>query len=124
MPPKGGTPENLKPAKKGEVRNPKGRPKGSFSWKKILREEMQERFRTSIGGKRQTLEVARAIVKAAALKAMKGDVKAAQFLYEALEGKPISTNVIEGNLNLMDQLYEEAQKSAGEKYGNDKSAKK
>ena len=124
MPPKGGTPENLKPFKKGQSGNPKGRPKGSFSFKKTIYEEMEKTFRTTVDGKRQTIEVGRGIIKAIALKAMKGDVRAAQFLQEVIEGKPISKHEIEGSLSLMDELYNKAKKHEGEDYANGKSAKK
>lgn len=40
MPKPGGNPENLIPIKKGEVRNPKGKPKGTKNWSTIIKKAM------------------------------------------------------------------------------------
>ncbi|MGZ5283722.1 MAG: DUF5681 domain-containing protein [Bacteroidia bacterium] len=71
---------NLKPAKKGEVRNPKGAPQKLPELKDAL-----ENILASPTGKASELE---AILRAIINKAKKGDVRAAEFILDRFYGKP------------------------------------
>jgi len=125
MPRKGGVPENLKPAKKGEVRNPKGRPKGSgkVNLLKALEEELKKPTRIQIDGKRQTMTMEEAIAKSAAARALK-DHRYFKTIIEQFHGFPTAKHEIEGSMSIIDELYDRAKKHKGEGYGNGKNAKK
>ena len=82
--------ENLIPAKKGEVRNPKGKPKGTKHWSTIVKQilEDEELFEKIIEGKKNPKWInslpkkngANAIVVAMVTKALQGDKNAADWL--------------------------------------------
>lgn len=103
MPPKGGTPENLKPAKKGEVRNPKGRPKGALGWRKRWEKEAQKyldgKQRVQFDGRRSTMPRIKAVMKGVTNKAIHGDVRAAEFMRDTSGGKPDTHHTIEGDIS-------------------------
>ena len=66
---------NLIPAKKGEVRNPAGRPKNSISLARIVREAVDKNEQ-------------REILKSVAEQAKNGNIKAAEFIFDRIYGKP------------------------------------
>lgn len=81
---------NLRPAQKGEVRNPFGKPKGVRSAKIILRELLQtETDFTDESGTRKIL-TEEAIWLRTIADAIKGDAKARRDIYDRLEGKPVA----------------------------------
>lgn len=73
-------PQNLKPYKKGQSGNPKGRPKKIPELDKLLAEVL--------GEKKDGIEAAQAILMALRAKATKGDVRAAEVLLDRAYGKP------------------------------------
>ena len=81
--------QNLIPAKKGEVRNPNGRPKGTKNLKTIMRELENENFDWSKMPVKQKEAVEalgspwRAIVYVGVQQALKGDTKAMEWLRKA-----------------------------------------
>lgn len=77
-----GIPARFKPGQSG---NPKGRPKGIISLKKLIRQVLEEKIVTDDGNK-----VVRGllIVKAMIEKAESGDVSAFRAICERLEGMP------------------------------------
>ena len=100
---------NLIPIKKGEIRNPKGRPPNIVSIPHNIREVGHERIALTIGTydekKKQMVETqivttrAKAIVYKMYARAIKGSEKAAQLLWERDMGKPMQTvalGVVEG----------------------------
>lgn len=82
-------PENLRPPKKGEVRNPKGKPKGCRAFKTIFREFMEatQDRKNPVTGNVETLTIQQQIVLALIGRAMKGDVGAFREIADRLEGK-------------------------------------
>lgn len=84
-----GNPSKLKPAQKGEVRNPKGRPKGSRDRASVLREllaipiNVKRPDGSTIPGATLEDAVGMALVQ----KALKGDVPAIREIYDTLHGK-------------------------------------
>lgn len=86
---KGGTPENLIPAEKGEVRNPHGRPVGSRSRSTIVKYWLEaiKEAKNPINNKLEELPVADQIVLALIGKALKGDVYAFKELMDSGYGK-------------------------------------
>lgn len=80
--------DNLIPAKKGEIRNPKGRPKGIKNWSVIVQELLgDEALVDKVVSKKPTYweylptkNGANAIVIAMMIKAMSGDKNAAEWL--------------------------------------------
>ncbi len=76
---KGGTPENLIPAKKGEVRNPKGR----TPILPEIREAYNEFLSKEEGGKTRFDKLLESIYQ----RALKGDIRAAQEFLDRYYGK-------------------------------------
>jgi len=94
--------ENLIPAKKGEIRNPKGRTEGSLNLKTIMKKILETKLtRTDpliLEPKQQ--RIYDSIVKTHIAKAMgkdgepdTADLKAIDMVYDRMEGKSIQTNV-------------------------------
>ncbi len=68
--------------KKGVSGNPKGRPKGSKNLKTELNDELEEKIMVTEGGKTKTVSKRRAVIKTQAVKALKGDPRAAKNLLD------------------------------------------
>jgi hypothetical protein len=81
--------ENLIPAKKGEVRNPTGKPKGTRNRSTIVREWMEaiERAKNPITGETEELSQADIATLAVLKKARSGDVYAYRELMDSAFGK-------------------------------------
>lgn len=81
--------ENLKPAKKGEVRNPKGRPPGPNS-KTILRRffALEEKTRNPVTGAEEHMSQLEILFLQQMAKARKGDLAALKELLDRYEGRP------------------------------------
>ena len=87
---KGGTPENLIPAKKGEVRNPNGRPKGSRDRQTIVNQwlEAVKEARNPITGKNENLPISdQMVLKLIGKVLLDGDVQAFKELMDSGYGK-------------------------------------
>jgi len=113
MPRKGGVPENLKPAKKGEVRNPKGRPKGTskVDMLRTLREMLQQKRRAQVGGIRKTYTIEEIIVARWVEKAASGNAQFLKMMVEQLHGYPTAKHEIEGNIGFtMEEMLERAKR--------------
>jgi hypothetical protein len=76
---KGGTPENLRPAQKGEVRNPTGRPKKLPALDTLLAEIM--------GEEKEGISAADAILRKLRQMATQGNLRAAEILLDRAYGK-------------------------------------
>ncbi len=63
--------------KKGERRNPKGRPKGSKNLKTDLLEELEEQMKVREGGKERLITKQRALIKTQVARALNGNDRAA-----------------------------------------------
>jgi len=68
--------------KKGEVRNPGGRPKGSRNFETEVKDVLKLRVQVSEGGKRKKVSVVRAALLRLTEKALAGDLKAIDRLLE------------------------------------------
>jgi hypothetical protein len=81
--------ENLIPAKKGDVRNPNGKPKGTRNRSTIVREWMEamERTKNPITGETEELTQADIATLAVLKKARSGDVNAYRELMDSAFGK-------------------------------------
>ena len=84
-------PENLRPAKKGEVRNPNGRPKGSRNRSTIAREwlEVTQYMTNPITGEKEKLEQQDIMTLGIIKKARDGDVNAYKALMDSAYGQPL-----------------------------------
>jgi hypothetical protein len=84
-------PENLRPAKKGEVRNPNGRPKGSRNRSTIAREwlEVTQYITNPITGEKEKLEQQDIMTLGIIKKAREGDVNAYKALMDSAYGQPL-----------------------------------
>lgn len=89
--------DNLIPAKKGEVRNPNGRPKKSETYSDTLRELLQGQdieVTWTVNGKKKNLTVTSdknlyyGVASAQIMSALKGDTKAAKEIIDRIQGKP------------------------------------
>jgi len=84
---------NLIPPKKGEIRNPNGRPKGIPNTKTRLKRllELEQSIKNPVTGKDEMFTVAEQMDLAMISKARKGDVRAYNALIDRLEGKAQSS---------------------------------
>jgi hypothetical protein len=80
MPKKGGNPATLKPFKKGQSGNPKGRPKKMPALEEVVAACMGE----ELAG----LTMAQQMFRKQMAQALKGDTRAAEFCYGYAYGKP------------------------------------
>lgn len=90
---KSGTPKNLKPFKKGQCGNPKGRPPGVVSIEKQIREAMKVELTQfdPVTGKSVTKTAEEFMYVHLAAKAAKdGDLSAIEKIFERTEGKAIA----------------------------------
>ena len=85
--------ENLKPFKKGQSGNPKGRPKGARSRSTIVQQwlESSEVIINPLTGKNQRLQQSDIITLALIKKARKGDVQAFKELMDSGYGKTLTS---------------------------------
>lgn len=81
---------NLRPPVKGEIRNPKGKPKGRLSAKTIIAKWLacEERIENPITKKDETGTILDSLTLAQIAKARKGDASAFNALLDRVEGKP------------------------------------
>lgn len=70
--------------RKGQSGNPKGRPRGSSSLIAIAAEELERKVQTSNGPRGEKMKTAQAIIRAHIIKAIKGDVRSAEFIIRLL----------------------------------------
>jgi len=83
--------ENLIPAKKGEVRNPNGRPKGSLNRSTIARKwlEVNQSLKNPLTGENETMSQEDLMTLALIKKAREGDVSAYKALMDSGYGAPL-----------------------------------
>jgi hypothetical protein len=95
---------NLIPAKKGEVRNPNGKPKGVLNSKtRLLRLlELVTKVRNPVTGEEEEFSIAEQLDMQIIAKARKGDLKAYEIILDRLEGKPKQSTEVEvsGGINI------------------------
>jgi len=99
--------KNLNPAKKGEVRNPKGKP--------CKLPELDKLLADVLGEEKDGITAAEAILKALRAKATKGDIRAAEVLFERGYGK--SKQVID--MSVSDGIKKIIITPASKRNGND-----
>jgi hypothetical protein len=89
--------QNLIPAKKGEVRNPNGKPKGVLNSKtRLLRLlELVTKVRNPVTGEEEEFSIAEQLDMQIIAKARKGDLKAYEIILDRLEGKPKQSTEVE-----------------------------
>lgn len=96
--------QNLIPAKKGEVRNPNGKPKGVQNSKtRLLRLlELVQKKRNPITGEEEEFTVLELMDMQIIVKALKGDQRAYQEVMDRLEGKAKQSTELEvsGGINI------------------------
>ncbi len=83
--------ENLIPAKKGEVRNPNGRPKGAKNRSTIARKwlEVNQSLKNPLTGDQETMSQEDLMTLALIKKAREGDVTAYKALMDSGYGAPL-----------------------------------
>lgn len=112
-------PQNIKPARPGECRNPAGRPKGSRNRSTIVREwlEASEKIVNPITGKQEHLTQADIITLALIKRARRGDVPAWNALMDSGFGKiadvqtlqnPDGTGIHQPQTKTREQIIQEA----------------
>lgn len=86
-------PENIIPPKKGEVRNPKGKPKGTLNRATIAKQWLaaMESAKNPITGEDERLTQEDIITLAQIKKARKGDANAYKALMDSCYGRPAQT---------------------------------
>ena len=83
--------ENLRPAQKGEVRNPNGRPKGAKNRSTIARQwlEVNQSLKNPLTGEQETMSQEDLMTLALIKKAREGDVAAYKALMDSGYGAPL-----------------------------------
>lgn len=83
--------QNLKPAKKGEIRNPNGRPKGALNRSTIARKwlEVNQSLKNPLTGENETMSQEDLMTLALIKKAREGDVSAYKALMDSGYGAPL-----------------------------------
>jgi hypothetical protein len=83
--------ENLIPAKKGEIRNPNGRPKGAKNRSTIARKwlEVNQSLKNPLTGESETMSQEDLMTLALIKKAREGDVTAYKALMDSGYGAPL-----------------------------------
>jgi len=89
--------QNLIPAQKGEVRNPKGRGKGVLNSKTRLLKllELVTTTKNPVTGEMEEFTIAEQLDMKIIAKAMKGDIRAYQELLDRLEGRVKQSTEVE-----------------------------
>ncbi len=82
-------PENIRPPKTGEVRNPKGKPPGTKNRSTILKKwiEVATKLKNPVTGKDEFGTVEDKVALALIARALKGDVQAIKEINDTLYGK-------------------------------------
>jgi len=102
--------------KKGQSGNPAGRPKNVKYFSEVAKELLEARkikIQYEINGNKKNLDlktsktISHGLVSALIVEGLKGNVKAAQFLVERIEGRPDQRLKHEGGLNLTGKTDEE-----------------
>jgi hypothetical protein len=83
--------KNLIPAKKGEVRNPNGRPKGALNRSTVARKwlEVNQSLKNPLTGENETMSQEDLMTLALIKKAREGDVSAYKALMDSGYGAPL-----------------------------------
>ena len=83
--------KNLRPAQKGEVRNPNGRPKGAKNRSTIARQwlEVNQSLKNPLTGEQETMSQEDLMTLALIKKAREGDVAAYKALMDSGYGAPL-----------------------------------
>jgi len=97
--------KGLTPWKPGQSGNPAGRPKGSLNLTTVLKHFLKEKIEVEKDGKIIKLSKDKVLILKLIEKAIKGDIKAIEKVWDRIEGKPIQPNInIEGELiNISDE---------------------
>lgn len=97
-------PENIIPPKKGEIRNPKGKPKGTKNRSTILRKwlEVNEKIKNPVTGEIEQATVEDSVILALISKARKGDVAAIREILDTNYGKIAERSNIDLTTNTKD----------------------
>jgi Family of unknown function (DUF5681) len=82
-------PQNIIPPKKGEVRNPNGRPKGSLNSKTVLQKylALTEKVKNPVTGEFENMNQLEIMMLSVIKNGRKGDLRAVRELLDRLEGK-------------------------------------
>ena len=106
--------------KKGESGNPDGRPKGSVSIVDAIKRKLEEELPDASNEEKKTY--LDKVVETYLNKAMEdGDTTILKDIIDRTDGKPVQTNVIEGNVDLLNErnqeivdIYEQISKGNGD----------
>lgn len=102
---------NLRPAKKGEVRNPKGRPPGipnaKTRYKRLL--ELTETIKNPVTGEMEEFSIIEQLDMQVIAKARKGDLRAYRELMDRLEGRAAQSIELDATVNGVNLSAEQAE---------------
>jgi len=123
-----GAPQNLRPPfKKGQSGNPAGRPKGLLSMTTLLKKALNEKFtrKDPFTGKTETKDFSEWVNVGLLAKAMKGDVRAVEHIYERTDGKVTAEiNVTTSNIEQRESLQKDLEKKIESMLRKEKKEKK
>ena len=95
--------KNLIPPKKGEIRNPKGRPKGQVNISTTLKKMLGSSLKTQnpLTGKESTQTLRMILTRKLMQMAIKGDLKSIKEIFDRVDGKAIQSidMDIKGNID-------------------------
>lgn len=102
---------NLRPAKKGEVRNPKGRPPGipnaKTRYKRLL--ELTETIKNPVTGEMEEFSIIEQLDMQVIAKARRGDLRAYRELMDRLEGRAAQSIELDATVNGVNLSAEQAE---------------
>ncbi len=96
------------PARKGEIRNPGGKPKGTKNRSTIVRQWLDTELMTEnlLTGKQQVLSVTEIVVMMQAKAALEGNLKACEWLFDSAFGKMTEKSEVEVDIPLEKRILE------------------
>ena len=102
--------DNLKPFKKGQTGNPKGRKKGSLSLVSLLKEELEKFIKTA--GKKEKVTYAKALIRKVLKKAIVDeDIQMMKDILNRVDGMPKQSVEVENEgLNVIISYADEKHK--------------
>jgi hypothetical protein len=102
MPQYATNPQNIIPPKKGEVRNPKGKAKGTKNRDTVLRGliALNIKLKNPLTGKEETKETEIMMNYSLLAKAIGGDVQAIKEVNDTLYGKIVDKHEVSGNIKI------------------------
>ena len=91
-------PHPSNPIKKGETRNPGGRPKNPWTFMGLYKTELEKSLKTKDG---KTIQAKEAVAQRIVRMAIEGDINAMKEIANRIEGMPKQPTELSGNITVL-----------------------